>query len=411
MATGVAQNWAYTGRDGAGKLVKGRIEAPTEAAVVSRLRTMGLSPVSITTAGANSGMNMEISLGIFDKGVGLKDLAVMSRQMSTMVSAGLSLLKSLSILASQTENKALAASLDAVRSQVESGSSLSESLARHPDVYPPLMVHLVRAGESGGFLDKSLESVAATFEADVKLRATIKSALAYPLAVLGMAFLAVIAMLIFIVPVFEKMFKDLGGELPAPTQVLVVLSHNMIWIVPVLIVVIVTSTIWWKRNKNTDAVRSRVDPLKLKLPVFGDLFTKVSIARFTRNFATMTASGVPVLQSLSIVGDTSGNWVIEKALQKVQESVRTGRTIAEPLMHEPIVPSMVSQMIAVGEDAGAMEEMLNKIADFYDDEVQTTTEQLTSLIEPLMIGVIGLIIGGMIVALYMPVFTIFEQVQ
>jgi type IV pilus assembly protein PilC len=405
------QTWAYSGRDSNGKVQKGRLEAQNQPAVVTRMRAMGLSPVSIEPTTARAGFNMELSMSMFQKGVKLKDLSVMSRQLATMVAAGLSLLRALSILAGQTENKTLAAALNTVRTQVEGGSSLSDSLARAPQIFPPLMVHLVRAGETGGFLDHALESIAGTFEADVKLRSTVKSAMAYPVAVLCMAFLAVIGMLIFIVPVFEKMFADLGGELPIPTQVLVVLSKNMAWIAPVLIVAGIAFSIWWRKNKNTDAVRSKVDPLKLRLPVFGDLFTKVAIARFTRNFATMTAAGVPVLQSLAIVGDTSGNWVIEQAMKKVQDSVRSGKTIAEPLAAEPIIPPMVAQMIAVGEDAGAMEQMLTKIADFYDEEVLSTTEQLTALIEPLMIGVIGAVIGGMIVALYMPVFTIFDQIK
>ena len=233
----------------------------------------------------------------------------------------------------------------------------------------------------------------------------------YPVAVLIMAFLAVIAMLIFIVPVFQAMFDGFGGELPLPTQILVVLSANMIWIVPVLVVSIIVFNVWWRANKHTDRVRRVVDPIKLKAPVFGLLFTKVAIARFSRNFSTMMGAGVPILQSLAIVGETSGNWVIEEALKKVQESVRTGRSIAGPLANEPVFPAMVTQMVAVGEDSGSLETMLNKIADFYDDEVQSTAESLTALIEPLMIGVIGLVIGGMIVALYMPVFSIFEEIK
>jgi len=229
--------------------------------------------------------------------------------------------------------------------------------------------------------------------------------------VLIMAVVAVIGMLLFIVPIFEKMFHDLGGELPIPTQILVALSKAMVWLGPLLLVGGIAFALWWRRNKHADKVRAFVDPLKLKMPVFGDLFRKVSIARFTRNFATMTKSGVPVLQSLSIVGDTSGNWVIEDALHKVQDSVRAGRTIAEPLAESNVFPPMVTQMIAVGEDSGSMEQMLNKIADFYEEEVQTTTEQLTSLIEPLMIGFIGVVIGGMIIALYLPIFTIFEQIN
>ena len=229
--------------------------------------------------------------------------------------------------------------------------------------------------------------------------------------VLIMAVLAVIGMLIFIVPVFEKMFAGLGGELPLATQVLVVLSKMMVWLGPLLLVLGAGFAFWWRTNKNTEAVRRRVDPLKLKLPVFGPLVMKLAIARFSRNFSTMIAAGVPILQSLAIVGETSGNWVIESALRKVAESVRQGGTIAGPLAQEPIFPPMVVQMIAVGEDAGALEQMLAKVADFYDQEVQSTTEQLTALIEPLMIAFIGVVIGGMIVALYLPMFSIFEYVK
>jgi len=405
------QNWNYKARDSEGKIVKGKLEATSESAAVARMRTMGLSPVSVESATSGTGLNMEISLGAFEKGVNLKDLAVMSRQMATMVAAGIPLMKSLAILSEQTESKPLARTLTTVRNQVEAGSSLSEALARQSDVFPPLMVHLVRAGEVGGFLDQSLESIASTFEADVKLRATIKSAMTYPVVVLIMALVSVVGMLLFIVPIFEKMFRDLGGELPLPTQILVMLSRSMLWLGPILLVGGIAFSIWWRRNKHADKVRAFVDPMKLKLPVFGDLFKKVAIARFTRNFATMTKSGVPVLQSLAIVGDTSGNWVIQEALRSVQESVRAGRTIAEPLAASGVFPAMVTQMIAVGEDSGAMEQMLNKIADFYEEEVQTTTEQLTSLIEPLMIGFIGVVIGGMIIALYMPIFTIFDQIH
>ncbi|MET4780446.1 type II secretion system F family protein [Glaciihabitans sp. UYNi722] len=406
------KTFAYTARDTAGKLVKGRVDAPTEVAVVSRLRTMGVSPVNIQESAGGTGLSKEIRIpGLGSKNVGLKDLAIMSRQMATMIGAGLSLLRTLIILADQTENKKLAEVLAEVRTDIEGGSALSDSLAKHPLVFPRLMIHLVRAGETGGFLDGALESVADTLEADAKLRATIKSALTYPIAVLIMAFVAVIAMLIFIVPVFKAMFASLGGQLPIPTQILVTLSENMIWIAPLLAVIIVSFSVWWRANKHTDRVRSFVDPLRLKMPVFGQLFAKVAIARFTRNFAAMTGAGVPILQALNIVGETSGNWVIEESLRKVQESVRTGSSLAAPLALEPIFPSMVVQMIAVGEDSGALETMLNKVSDFYDDEVQSTAEALTSLIEPLMIAVIGSVIGGMIVALYMPIFTIFNSIK
>jgi len=331
--------------------------------------------------------------------------------MATMIVSGLSLIKTLTILAEQTENKKLAAALVEVRGDVEAGGALSESFAKHPIIFPRLMIYLVKAGEAGGFLDRALDSVAKNLESDVKLRGTIKSALTYPIAVLAMAVLGVFAMLIFIVPVFEGLFASFGGELPLPTQFLVTLSKNMIWIAPTVIVLVVAFTIWWNRNKHTERVRKVVDPLKLKAPVFGVLASKIAIARFSRNFAIMIGSGVPILQSLSIVGETSGNWVVENALRKVQESVRTGKSIAAPLAEEPVFPSMVVQMIAVGEDSGSLQTMLDKVADFYEEEVQSTAESLTALIEPLMIGVIGVVIGGMIVALYLPVFSIFEQIQ
>jgi type IV pilus assembly protein PilC len=403
--------YAYKGRDSSGKLVKGKVEAPSEAAVVSRLRTMSISPIEVAASTGGTGLQMELNISFLEKKVKLKDLAVMSRQMSTMVGAGLSLLRALTILSEQTENKKLAKALTSVRGLVETGTSLSDALARQGRIFPPIMIHLVRAGEVGGFLDQSLDSIAETFEKDVKLRQTIKSALTYPVVVLIMALLSVVGMVTFIVPIFENMFKSLGGQLPLPTQILVTISHNMIWIGPVLAVGMIAFAWWWSRHKHDEKVRARVDPWRLKIPVFGMLFRKVAIARFARNFSTMTHSGVPILQALSIVGDTSGNWVIENALRKVQDSVRSGRTIAAPLGEEPVFPSMVTQMIAVGEDSGSLEQMLGKIADFYDEEVQTTTEQLTSLIEPLMIAVIGAVIGGMIIALYMPIFTIYNQIH
>ena len=403
--------YAYKGRDLAGKVVKGKVDAPTESAVAQRLRVMGVSPISIKEAAAGTGLNMEINLSAFEKGVKSKDLAIVSRQMATMISAGLSLLRTLTIITEQTENKKLAKIFDTVRSDVESGSSLSDAMAKHPDDFPPLMINLIRAGETGGFLEKSLESVANNFEAEVKLTGRIKAALTYPVVVLIIAVLAVAAMLIFIVPVFEAMFKQLGATLPLPTQFLVVLSHGMVYIGPIVVVGGVAFSLWWKKNKNQERVRKVVDPLRLKMPVFGPLLKKVAVARLTRNLATMMGAGVPILRSLEIVGSTAGNWVIEQALVKVGDSVRQGKTIAEPLAQESVFPSMVTQMISVGEDSGALETMLHKVSDFYDQEVESMTEQLTALIEPLMIAVIGVLIGGMIVALYMPIFDIYSHIK
>ncbi len=400
----------YVGRDGSGKPVKGRLDAPTESAVVNRLRTLGVAPTSIKEVGG-TGLNMEINLALFEAGVGLKDLAIMSRQLSTMIAAGISLLQSLTILSEQSESKKLKSTLSKVRSDVEIGNSFSESLSRHPRVFPPLMINLIRAGETGGFLDKALESVATNYEKEVKLHNTIKAALTYPVIVLIMSIVGVVGMIIFIVPVFEKMFADLDSELPLPTQVLVWLSKSSAWLGPIILVVAVVFGIWWSRNKDSERVRRIVDPIKLRMPVFGPLAAKIAITRFTRNFATMVGSGVPILRSLSIVGETADNYVIQQALVKVQDSVRVGRSIAGPLAQEPVFPAMVTQMIAVGEDSGSLETMLGKIADFYDSEVQATTEQLTSLIEPLMLAFIGVVIGGMIICLYLPMFTIIGEIN
>lgn len=405
----VVTTYQYKGRDAAGKAVKGKIDGASEAAVNSRLRGMGITPTEVKEGG--TGLNQEVSLGsLFEKKVGLKDLAVMSRQMATMISSGLSLMRTLTILTEQSENPKLAETLDRIRIDVEAGASLSEAMARHPIVFPPLMINMVRAGETGGFLEGSLLSLAENYESEVKLRGTIKSAMTYPVVVLIMALVAVVAMLLFIVPVFENMFEGLGGQLPLPTQFLVWMSDIMVWLGPLLVVAIVVFSVWWGKNKNTERVRKVVDPWKLKLPVFGPLMTKIAIARFTRNFSTMMKSGVPIMQSLTIVGSTSGNWVIEDSLKQVRDSVRQGKSIAAPLAEQPVFPSMVVQMIAVGEDSGSLETMLAKISDFYDQEVESTTEQLTALIEPLMIAFMGVVLGGMIVALYLPVFNIFDLV-
>jgi type IV pilus assembly protein PilC len=398
--------YAYTGRNAAGKLVKGRLDAASEGAVVSRMQAMGLSPVAISEAGAGTGLQREITLPGFQHRVKLKELAILSRQMATMIGSGISILRTLTILADQAEGKRLPEIMGKVREDVEEGTALSTAMAAHPEDFPPLMINMVRAGEAGGFLDHALDSIATNFEKEVKLRSTIKSAMTYPVVVLVMSLVAVVVMLVFIVPIFKDMFEGLGGQLPLPTQILVTVSQSMVWVGPVLLVAIVAFWLWWRNNKNAEAVRRRVDRLKLRLPVFGSLFKKIAIARFARNFSSMIGAGVPILQALRIVGETSGNWVLEDALLRVADSVRRGESIAKPMIAEPFFPPMVSQMVAVGEDAGSMEVMLEKVATFYDDDVEATTEALTSLIEPLLIAFLGVVVGGMIVCLYLPIFQI-----
>ncbi|WP_298989359.1 type II secretion system F family protein [uncultured Pseudokineococcus sp.] len=409
MAT-ATKTYEYSVRDASGQLVTGSLDAASEAALVTRLKGMGYAPVSLQEKGGGTGLHREITLPGSDR-VSLKDLAVMSRQFATMVGAGLSLVRSLAILADQSSSKGLQKALADVRSRVETGASLSDGFAAHPRVFPPLMVNMVRAGEVGGFLDTVLRQVAETFEAEVKLAAKIKSAMTYPVVVFVMAVLATVGMLIFIVPVFAGMFADLGGELPLPTQVLVVLSDLLRTLAPVLVVLGVVGVVVWGRVRHREGVRAVVDPLKLRLPVFGVLFRKVAISRFTRNLGTMVACGVPILQSLDIVGDTAGNVVVRAATDDIKESVRQGQSMTSPLARHAVFPPMVVQMLAVGEDTGAVDAMLHKISEFYDQEVEATTEALTSLIEPLMIAVLGSVIGAMIIALYMPIFSVFELIQ
>ena len=400
----------YKVRDRSGKLVTGKLEADTQAAVATKLKSMGFAPLSITEA--NAGMSKEISIpGFSKKKVKLKDLAIFSRQFATMINSGLSLLRALSILVDQTESKELGRVLGEVRNDVETGNSLSASMAKHPLVFPPLMVNMTRAGEVGGFLDKVLLQIAENYEAEVKLQGKIKAAMTYPVVVFIIAIFAVIGMLLFIVPVFVGLFAGFDAELPLPTKILVMLSGLMKIAAPLGVVAFIAFMITWPKVKLRPEVRNVLDPLKLKLPVFGSLFQRIALARFARNLGTMLKSGVPILQSLDIVSATTGNVVLERAVRDVQVSVRTGEALAAPLANHPVFPPMVVQMMAVGEETGALDNMLHKIAEFYDQEVEATTEALTALIEPLMIVVIGAIIGAMIVALYMPIFSLMNVIK
>ncbi len=406
-----ALTYEYKVRDRSGSVKTGTLEADSPSQVATKLKSMGYAPISINQA--NAGMKKELKIPGFGgaKKVKLKDLAVFSRQFATMVNSGLSLLRALNILTEQTENPELARVLGEVRNEIETGNSLSAGMAKFPDVFPPLMVNMCRAGEVGGFLDSVMLQIAANYEAEVKLKGKVKAAMTYPVVVLCIAIVAVIGMLLFIVPTFAGLFKTLGGTLPLPTRILVTLSDLLkVGIVPLIIVIIVALQVW-KRVKRTPQVRNFVDPLKLKLPVFGLLFQKIALTRFARNLGTMMQSGVPILQSLDIVAETTGNVVLERATRAVQESVRTGESLSRPLTEHPVFPPMVVQMMAVGEDTGALDTMLHKIAEFYDQEVEATTESLTALIEPLMIAFLGGIVGAMIVALYMPIFKIFDLIK
>jgi len=408
MAT--ATTFEYRVRDRTGALKSGKLEAETPAQVANKLKAMGYAPVSIQAS--NQGMQKEISLpGLGKKKVKLKELAVFSRQFATMINSGLSLLRSLNILVEQTDNPRFAQVLTDVRNDVETGNSLSGAMGKHPAVFPPLFVNMTKAGEVGGFLDLVLLQIAENYEAEVKLRGKVKAAMTYPVVVFCIAIIAVIAMLLFIVPVFVGLFADFDAKLPLPTRILVTMSHLMKFAAPLALVGFVAFMITWPKVKLKPQVRNVLDPLKLKVPVFGNLFRKIALARFARNLGTMMKSGVPILQSLDIVADTTGNVVLERALREVQDSVRQGEPLAAPLVNHSVFPTMVVQMMSVGEDTGALDAMLHKISEFYDQEVEATTEALTALIEPLMIVTVGGIIGAMIVALYMPIFTLMNVIN
>jgi type IV pilus assembly protein PilC len=403
-----ATHYDYKVRDPEGRFREGRVKAENEAAVAERLMEMGYVPLEVRLAG--QGLQKELSFG--RKRVKLKDLALFSRQLAAMIDAGLTLMRALSILSEQLENPSLREVVAKVRQDVEGGHSLSGAFAADEhDTFPPFMISMTKAGEAGGFLDVAMREIAETFEAEVKLRGKIKAAMTYPTVVFVMAIVMCIGMLLFIVPVFDKMFSDLGGTLPLPTRILVILSNALKLVIPAVGVVAVVGVWWWRKHKNDDKVRNVVDPLKLKLPVFGGLARKIALARFSRNLSVLLRSGVPILGSLEIVGATTGSVVITRALEDVRTSVASGSSISGPLADHDIFPPMVVQMIASGEETGAVDSMLTRIAQFYDEEVEATTEALTSLIEPLMIAVLGVLVGGMIVALYLPIFNVANLIQ
>ncbi|MGN6606229.1 MAG: type II secretion system F family protein [Jatrophihabitans sp.] len=405
------RTYAYEAIDASGKRSKGKLEATSESTAAASLKQQALTPLFIGETG--KGLQQEIQIpGLRRKRVSSKDLAIFSRQFATMNGAGLSLLRSLAILETQTEQPKLAAAIKDVRREVEGGLSLSAAMARQDDVFPRLMVAMINAGETGGFLDSALDRIATNFEKDAQLRAKIKAALTYPAIVIAFSVLMVLAVLIFIVPIFEHMFSQLGGNLPLPTQIVLDVSHQLWWLAPLTIAVVLVATKAFRRKLRDDAAwRLGFDRFKLRLPVFGKLFTKIAIARFSRNLGTLLSVGVPIMQALDVVGGTTGNAVVSEAMQDVKHAVRDGQPMSTPLARHDIFPPMVTQMIEVGEESGQISAMLEKVADFYDHEVETSTESLTAAIEPLMVVVMGAIIGVLVICLYLPMFTIYQNIQ
>ena len=399
----------YTVRDGTGREINGSLEADSDEVLAGKLRQIGYFVVSIEEVRASLASK---EIHIFGVRVKNQDITMFTRQFATMINAGLPLIKCLSILSQQTESSALADIITDCKREVEAGRSLSEALAKHPEAFSKLYVSMVRAGEFGGMLDDVLLRVATQMEREQDIRRKVKSAMTYPVAVLGITVVLLTGMIIFVVPRFASMFKDLGGELPGFTKMLVSISHFVGgWGGLVIIALIVGFIVFLRRFKATDSGRLLIDRIKLRLPLVGILFHKYALARFSRTLGTLISSGVPILGALEITGETTGNMVITRALDKVRAGVKEGETIARPLSQAAVFPPMVTQMIAIVEETGALDVMLNKVSDFYDSEVNAAVESLTSIIEPILIVFLGGTVGAIVIALYLPVFKVITLIK
>jgi len=408
----VSLTFDYKVRDKSGDLVEGQLDGDSMALVVRRLREMGYMPISVTPKSAVS-LKTEIKIPGISGRIKLREIAVMTRQLSTMVDSGLSVVRSLGILAAQVENPELARILNEVRTDLEHGSSLSAACVKHPKAFSKLYCTLIQAGEVGGNLDEVLTSLSDTIEKQASLNKTIKSAMTYPSVVLGVMVVIFSAMIIFIVPVFQNLFKSLGGKLPLPTQILIDISNIMTsaWVF-VVIIVIVGIVVGIKKWIATENGRRIWDRWMLKPPIFGQLFHKVALARVTNTLGSLISSGVPILEALDISAETAGNVTVGDVLREAKVGVREGRPLADPLReHEDIIPGLMVQMIEVGEQTGELDGMLKKVASFYDQEVEVTVNNLTALLEPLLTVVMGVGVGLMVISLYLPMFDYIKLVH
>ncbi len=403
----MSTTFVYTARDRSGATTEGEIEGENKAAAAAALRVRGLSVVDLDE---KSGGGIEINLDRFKK-VQAREVTVMARQLATMISSGLSLLRALYILEDQSSNPKLKSTIAAVRGDVEVGTSLSVAMGKHPRVFSDLFVSMVKAGEVGGNLEEVLERVAVQLEKDDNLKRTVKSAMVYPVMIGSFALLILVAMILFIIPIFKSMFDDLGAKLPKLTQFMIDLSnagrsHWYLFFLGAFGLVY-----GFKRWKRSDGGQKVWDAFKLKIPMqIGDIVRKVAVARFTRTLGTLTASGVPILQALDITARTAGNRMVSDPMERVVERVKEGESLAGPLNTLGVFPMMVTQMVAVGEETGALDTMLHKIADFYDDEVAAKLKALTSILEPIMMIFIGGIVGTVVIAMYLPLFAVIQEI-
>jgi len=394
--------FAWEGNTRSGQKQKGEMEAPNEGAVTAQLRRQGIIPSKVKARG--KGLDIELKIPGLQPKVKTKDIVVFTRQFATMIDAGLPLVQCLDILGRQQPNKTFKGMINKVKEDVESGSTFAEALKKHPKAFDDLYVNLVAAGEVGGILDTILNRLAAYIEKAMKLKKKVKSAMTYPTTIVCIAVGVIAVIMIFVIPTFEKLFSDFGGALPMPTQIVINISNFVVHYILVIIGGFIGFIAIVKRIYRTEKGRRVMDAWALKLPIFGILIRKVSVAKFTRTLGTMLSSGVPILDGLDIVARTSGNKTVETAIFRVRQSISEGKTIAEPLEKSGVFPPMVCQMIAVGEQSGALDTMLNKIADFYDDEVDDAVGNLTAMMEPLLMLFLGVTVGGLVIAMYLPIF-------
>ena len=400
--------FAFKAVDLAGIPQAGEIAGADKQSVTSELKQRGLKVMALEER--KSGLQMELRLG--PKRVKPAELTVLSRQLSTMISSGMTLLRAFYVLEEQVENQMLRETISAVREDIEAGLSFSDALERHPKVFNPLYVAMVRAGEAGGVLEDSLERIADQLEKDDSLRRQVKSAMAYPTVVLSFALIVLIAMIAFIVPMFVGVFKDFGGQLPLITRFTVGLSDLVTGSWYILLALAIGGVVGFRKWKSSSWGRPQWDAFRLRIPFkIGKTVQKIALARWSRTFSALYGAGVPIMQAIEVTGQTAGNAVVDRAMASVIESVKSGGSIAEPLKQAPIFPPMVAQMIAIGEETGNLDTMLSKVADFYEDEVSAAIKALTSILEPVMIVLVGGIVGFIVVAMYMPMFKVYDAIK
>jgi type IV pilus assembly protein PilC len=392
--------YLWKGKNSYGDKRKGQYEAVDQSSVQSYLKKLRITPTSIK----EKPKDLLAGITIFQPKVTGRDVVIFTRQLSTMIDAGLPLVQSLEILANQQENSTFKRVLREIKADVETGTTFAEAMKRHPQVFDPLFCNMIEAGEMGGILDTILSRLATFMEKAMTLKKKVKGAFTYPVICLGISVVILGVILIFVVPTFERMFADFGAALPIPTQIVVQMSQFVQTKIIYIIGLVMLLVFAFKKFYKTDVGNRKIDALSLKAPVFGELILKVAVAKFTRTLGTMLQSGVPILDALKVVARTAGNRVIETAVYRVAESISEGRSIAEPLEETGVFPNMVVQMISVGESTGALDAMLSKIADFYDDEVDQAVENLTSMIEPFMMVFLGGMVGGLVVSMYLPIF-------